>query len=182
MARSFPAARACLRHREVAEARKRCCFVVPSSAAVIHTRLLSLTALVPKSARSRSTATAGMANRLRMTFCKAGSKPRVVRGDPCQVRRHTRYAHWRLYEHPEHPDECRVVRCCRVIRGEKAEPGSANRSSFDEVAEAIEAIADAPGGLAAAHLAGIGSRPIVRTKGTKRFHYGVVYFPARWRW
>lgn len=76
------------------------------------------------------------------------------------------------YEHPEHPDASAELFDAAELY-EQAEPGLGH-PLFDEVAEAIEAIETYPEGWPP--FTGWDREPIVRTKGTKRFHHGVVYF------
>jgi len=76
------------------------------------------------------------------------------------------------YEHPEHPDASAELFDAAELY-EQAEPGLGH-PLFDEVAEAIEVIETYPEGWPP--FPGWDREPIVRTKGTKRFHHGVVYF------
>ena len=80
-------------------------------------------------------------------------------------------------EHPEHPDAGAEL-FAAAERYEQAEPGLGH-ALFDEVAEAIEAIEMYPEGWPP--FPGWDREPVVRTKGTKRFHYRVVLLPARRR-
>ena len=76
------------------------------------------------------------------------------------------------HEHPEHPGAGAEL-FDAAARYEQAEPGLGH-ALFDGVAEAIGAIEMYPDGWPP--FPGWDREPIVRTKGTKRFHYRVVYF------
>lgn len=75
-------------------------------------------------------------------------------------------------QHPEHPDAGAEL-FAAAERYELAEPGL-GQALFDRVAEAIEAIEAYPDGWP--RFPGWTREPAVRTKGTRRFRYRVVYY------
>lgn len=75
-------------------------------------------------------------------------------------------------EHPEHPAAGAEL-FAAAERYERVQPGLGS-ALFDRVAEAIEAIELYPEGWPI--YPGWDRQPLVRTKGTKRFRYRVVYF------
>lgn len=74
--------------------------------------------------------------------------------------------------HPEHPDAGAEL-FDAAERYEQIEPGLGH-ALFEQVAQAIDAIELYPDGWPP--FPGWDREPIVRTKGTGRFHYRVVYF------
>lgn len=76
------------------------------------------------------------------------------------------------HEHLEHPDAGAEL-FAAAERYEQAERGLGH-ALFERVAEAIEAIELYPDGWPP--FPGWNREPFVRAKGTKRFHYRVVYF------